>query len=254
MSDYLEQWNQAAFENEQLRERIAELETAQEQRPVKCAAVKIGDEVYTGKNHGAIIRRIISEFGEQKLYQEQQGFVDLDGKFLTRKEAYESAVAHGQIDDDENIPALISEMLPYYFRNAEKSLRKENERLERRIAELEGIIKHRERDECCQDYKNKLLNRIAELKAAQQWHDASEPPKDMQRVQIKTDGHIMNGIYVHSVAGYAVTFCDQRYIIARIAVDGWRDLPPMQETTDLSKVIGSMPDLPDGFPRPEADA
>jgi len=28
MSDYLEQWNQAAFENEQLRERITELEAA----------------------------------------------------------------------------------------------------------------------------------------------------------------------------------------------------------------------------------
>jgi len=74
-----------------------------------------------------------------------------------------------------------------------------------------------------------LRARIAELEAAQQWHDASEPPENMQRVQIKTDGHIMNGIYVHSVVGYAVTFCDQRYIIARIAVDGWRDLPPMPE-------------------------
>ena len=74
-----------------------------------------------------------------------------------------------------------------------------------------------------------LRERIAELETAHQWHDASEPPENMQGVQIKTDGHIMNGIYVHSVVGYAVTFCDQRYIIARIAVDGWRDLPPMPE-------------------------
>lgn len=41
-----------------------------------------------------------------------QGFVDMEGNFLNRKEAYYRAVEHGQIQDDGGTPCLLSEMLP----------------------------------------------------------------------------------------------------------------------------------------------
>ena len=204
--------------------RIAELETAQQQRPVKCAAVKVGDDIHTGKNHGEIIQRVVNEFGESKVFQEQQGFIDFDSKFMTRAEAYESAVYHGQIEDDSGIRALLSEMLPYYFRDVEKSLRKENERLKRRIAELETEItsKPPQLRECCVGCE--LLGRIAELKAAQQWHDASKPPEN-------TIKNIMLLMEISSTdtrrywrIGYWISRNDSFG-----ACIGWRDLPPMPE-------------------------
>lgn len=66
---------------------------------IKCAAIRVGDKVLTGRRHhdifhantvrqnGVIVSRI---FGEQ-------GFVTLSGDFLTREEAAKHALKTGQI-------------------------------------------------------------------------------------------------------------------------------------------------------------
>jgi hypothetical protein len=76
---------------------------------VKCAAIEAGDKIFTGRSHADII------LGSMECHhapQQSQGFVDNDGIFLTRKEAYSRAVEHGQIKDDGGTPLLLSEMLP----------------------------------------------------------------------------------------------------------------------------------------------
>lgn len=77
--------------------------------PIKEAALKIGDRVWTGRRHGdAIIVAIRDIRGSIKgaVY----GFVTEDGEFLDRQQAFERAVECGQIKN-EGERALVSEML-----------------------------------------------------------------------------------------------------------------------------------------------
>ena len=76
--------------------------------PVKCAAILVGDKIYTGSSHAEII------CGNTECHhtaQSTQGFIDTDGNFLSRRAAYDRAVEHKQIVDDGGVPLLLSEML-----------------------------------------------------------------------------------------------------------------------------------------------
>ena len=86
--------------------------------PVRQAAVRQGDRIWTGLRHGQIIQRMVKEEGPnfQKVTAQMQGFVDADGEFLDRKEAFERAVACGQINECAGVPSgetrsLVSEDL-----------------------------------------------------------------------------------------------------------------------------------------------
>jgi hypothetical protein len=92
--------------------------------PIKYAAIKNEHGIFTGKNHAEIIKKLVTEDKiVTRVYSKEQGFVDTQGNFLTRKEAYKCAVEHGQIEDDNVSKVLISEMLPSYFRDSERRLR-----------------------------------------------------------------------------------------------------------------------------------
>lgn len=60
--------------------------------------------------HHNIIKVIIDNFGKEALKKHIQGFIDSNGTFLTRSEAYEVAFTSGQIAES-NIKTLISEDL-----------------------------------------------------------------------------------------------------------------------------------------------
>jgi hypothetical protein len=83
---------------------------------VERAAVKQGDRVWVGRRHGEIIQRMVMEEGSgfKKVMADMQGFVAEDGEFLTRSEAYERAIACGQIKecgDEGHARVLVSEDL-----------------------------------------------------------------------------------------------------------------------------------------------
>ena len=67
--------------------------------PVKEAAVKQGARIWTGRRHGQIIQRMFQEEGFKfvRVTKEHQGFIDVEGNFLTRAEAFIRAKACGQI-------------------------------------------------------------------------------------------------------------------------------------------------------------
>lgn len=77
---------------------------------IRCAAVRAPDgAVYTGEDHGEAINDAI--YFDQVASLLLHGFLDMDGKFLTRKEAYDRAVECGQIKDDGGTRCLNSGML-----------------------------------------------------------------------------------------------------------------------------------------------
>lgn len=82
-------------------------------RPVKEAAIKQGDRVWTGRRHGQIIQQMHSE-GCPKVTAPMQGFITESGEFLSRSEAYERAILCGQIKecgDSGHMRELVSEEL-----------------------------------------------------------------------------------------------------------------------------------------------
>jgi hypothetical protein len=78
--------------------------------PIKIAACKEGDRVWTGKRHGDIILQMIKD-GCKRVSSSQQGFVTEAGEFLNREEAYERAILCGQIKEDGGTRTLVLEML-----------------------------------------------------------------------------------------------------------------------------------------------
>ena len=79
--------------------------------PIKQAATLRDGIIWTGRRHCSIIHEMIDNGCKPPITQKEQGFVDEDGKFLNREEAYHRAVACGQIKDDGGTPRLLSEML-----------------------------------------------------------------------------------------------------------------------------------------------
>lgn len=76
---------------------------------VKCAAIRVGSKIFTGQSHADII---INNAECHHASQQSQGFVDMGGVFLTRKEAYYRALEHEQIVvGNSKIKLLLSEML-----------------------------------------------------------------------------------------------------------------------------------------------
>ena len=77
------------------------------------AAVWVGQLTCIGRRHGKIIQELVKAGldGHGKgITQSQQGFIDQDGEYLDRKEAYQRAVEHGQIED-KGTKTLLSEMV-----------------------------------------------------------------------------------------------------------------------------------------------
>lgn len=85
---------------------------------IKEAAIKrkSDGQVWTGKRHGNVISKIISEGRTKTVTNDKfiQGFVTDDGKFVDRCEAFKIAAACNQIINKEDpwaAPTLMSEDL-----------------------------------------------------------------------------------------------------------------------------------------------
>lgn len=74
------------------------------------SAVNQGGIIRSGLRHGLIIQQMHKD-GCPKVIQSMQGFLDEDGIFLNREEAYWRAVETKQIEDDGRTPCLLSEMV-----------------------------------------------------------------------------------------------------------------------------------------------
>ena len=82
-------------------------------RYIICAAIKYKGQVILGHNHGDILQNIKLVEGDY-IYQENQGFIDNQGIFLTRKEAFKIAIENGQLnkeDFSDKEDSLRSEMI-----------------------------------------------------------------------------------------------------------------------------------------------
>jgi len=77
------------------------------------AAVKVGDNLYTGRRHSECIHAAIIAGEDSPITQRMQGFVDDTGEFMLRKMARWHAVECGQLPDNETRrdKPLISEEL-----------------------------------------------------------------------------------------------------------------------------------------------
>lgn len=76
------------------------------------SAVWIGRLICIGERHGLIIQELAKAgLTKKPITQDQQGFIDQDGEYLDRREAYDRAIECGQIEDDGNRKALLSEMV-----------------------------------------------------------------------------------------------------------------------------------------------
>ena len=67
---------------------------------IKEAAICLDGKVWTGHRHGDVIQKMVKE-GCTKIRESKQGFVTEDGKFVNREEAFEIALACGQIKETE---------------------------------------------------------------------------------------------------------------------------------------------------------
>jgi len=73
------------------------------------AAVKLGDDVYTGLRHPQIIHHVVWIGVADYVHQGEQGFVTDDGEFLDRMAASQHAVASGQVKERSSPWPLLSE-------------------------------------------------------------------------------------------------------------------------------------------------
>ena len=66
-----------------------------------------------GQRHSDVVKCAVERYGFKKpVKQSEQGFVDKDGEYLDRIEAYKRAVFCGQVEDDGRMAGkLFSEML-----------------------------------------------------------------------------------------------------------------------------------------------
>lgn len=89
-------------------------------RRIKCAAIINDDgQIYEGPSHCEIGFRMVRTGACQQPYPggKSQGFVDTDGNFVSRKEAYKIAVKAGQIVGNPNDG---NELFSETFRSAQK--------------------------------------------------------------------------------------------------------------------------------------
>lgn len=79
------------------------------------AAIRLGDKIYTGFDHGECFKKIPEERHGLTV---EQGFINSDNEFVDRKQAMEIARAANQLTyDDGNRKTLISEDLHLYWLN-----------------------------------------------------------------------------------------------------------------------------------------
>lgn len=92
------------------------------------AAIRLGDKIYTGFDHGECFKKIPEERHGLTV---EQGFVNSDNEFVDRKQAMKIARAANQLTyDDGDRKTLISEDLHLYWLNQQA----------RQIHELESEI------------------------------------------------------------------------------------------------------------------
>jgi len=75
------------------------------------AAVMVGRLTCIGERHADIMLRLVKAGVRKIVMQDDQGFIDADGEWLTREEAYQRAVACGQIEDEYEPKKLLSGMV-----------------------------------------------------------------------------------------------------------------------------------------------
>lgn len=78
--------------------------------PITHVAIRFQGAVYalpSPNRHHDVIRTIVEQTGAQYVdaRNEDQGFLDADGRYLTRRQAIVSARLHGQIKDPDKIRA-----------------------------------------------------------------------------------------------------------------------------------------------------
>ena len=84
--------------------------------PITHVAIRFQGTVYSlppPNRHHHIIRLIVDTTGVPSVDNDEQGFLDATGRFLSRRQALVSARLHGQLKDPDNIRAgrLFSEDL-----------------------------------------------------------------------------------------------------------------------------------------------
>lgn len=78
---------------------------------IEYAAISRNGQILTGKRHAPLIFHAIFKLGwKEPIRQDEQGFVDSEGKFHNRQESLEIAIKSGQIRPDFN-NVLLSEYL-----------------------------------------------------------------------------------------------------------------------------------------------
>ncbi len=78
--------------------------------PIKTAAIKINNKIFTGKDHGIIIRNLVIK--EHSIKNRIEGFITEDNIFLDRQQAFIRAIQCNQlIESYKKEPKLNSYML-----------------------------------------------------------------------------------------------------------------------------------------------
>lgn len=76
------------------------------------AAIRLSDKIYVGFDHGECFKQLPSGVNANEI---EQGFIDINGDFLDRKQAMLIAKEAGQISYDTDKQTLISEDLHLYW-------------------------------------------------------------------------------------------------------------------------------------------
>jgi hypothetical protein len=71
---------------------------------IERAAIRRGDQIYTGRSHGDIRYRMPSQgkISLDERVKDEEGFVTDDGTFVNRCDAFDIAVKACQVDKPEN--------------------------------------------------------------------------------------------------------------------------------------------------------
>jgi hypothetical protein len=69
--------------------------------PLVASAIRLDDgTILTDKRHGGILLALGAKGNKEKITQAKQGFVDTNGVFLNREEAYWRAIECGQLKEN----------------------------------------------------------------------------------------------------------------------------------------------------------
>lgn len=101
------------------------------------AAIRLSDKIYVGFDHGECFKQLPSGVNANEI---EQGFIDINGDFLDRKQAMLIAKEAGQISYDTSKQTLISEDLHlYWLKELEENLVNKLEELHAAYCGIESV-------------------------------------------------------------------------------------------------------------------